>query len=281
MRSILAIIASSLVLAALPLSAQTHRASEVTLQRSGSSYLGISVADINPDRAKALNLKEDRGAEVKTVEDDSPAAKAGVKVGDVVLEYNSTPVEGTEELERLVHETPAGRQVKLVVWRNGASQTLTAMVGARKATIIQTPQGTFTLPNMPPMPAIPGVPPVEIPRFQMAWQNPMLGIEGESLGEHEQLAAYFGVKDGVLVKWVGKNTPAEKAGIKAGDVIVKVDGAGVTNTREITSQLRGARSRKNVSVTLVRDKKELSITVNLDDQVGSAFPVGGAVVVSD
>ena len=75
--------------------------------------------DIDADSAKKFNLKEVRGVEITQVEENSPAAKAGIKEGDVVLEYNGQPVEGGEQLSRLVRETPIGRQVKVGVWRNG------------------------------------------------------------------------------------------------------------------------------------------------------------------
>jgi serine protease Do len=224
----------------------------------GTSYLGIGVLDVTTERAKALNLKEERGAEVAHVDEEGPAAKAGIKEGDVVLQYNGEAVEGTEQFVRMVRETPVGRQVKLTVWRNGATQTLTVTVGSRKGTVIQTPGGPVQLPEIPPLPSI------SVPRFQMSWQDGMLGIEGESLGQQRQLADFFGVKDGVLVKSVMRNSTAEKAGIKAGDVIVKVDGISVGNTREITGQLRSSRSKKSVAVVVVRDRKENSLTVNLD-----------------
>ena len=89
------------------------------MHRQPISYLGIGVVDVDAERAKALNLKEERGAEIKSVAEDSPAAKAGLKEGDVVLEYNQERVEGMEQLVRLVRETPPGRQVALSVWRNG------------------------------------------------------------------------------------------------------------------------------------------------------------------
>src|SRR5262249_48615177 len=85
------------------------------------AYLGVGAKDIDSERAGALKLKEARGAEVTSVLDDSPAAKAGFKEGDVVLEFNGQPVEGSTQLTRLVRETPVGRQVKIAVWRNGAS----------------------------------------------------------------------------------------------------------------------------------------------------------------
>src|SRR5436309_379950 len=64
------------------------RGSRVVIQNAGSSFLGVGVSEIDSERAKALNLKEERGVEVKNVDEESPAAKAGVRVGDVVLEYN-------------------------------------------------------------------------------------------------------------------------------------------------------------------------------------------------
>ena len=99
---------------------------------SSRSFLGVGVAEINADRAKALKLKEERGVEITRVEDDSPAAKAGLKVGDVVLEYNGQRLEGTEQFVRMVRETPEGRQARLVVSRDGSTQTLNATIAARK-----------------------------------------------------------------------------------------------------------------------------------------------------
>ena len=107
--------------------AQAHQAqarAHAIIQRSGTSYLGIGAKEVSAERVKELNLKEERGVEVDHVEDDGPAAKAGMKEHDVVLEYNGEKVEGTDQLIRMVQETPAGRQAKVVVWRNGASHYL-------------------------------------------------------------------------------------------------------------------------------------------------------------
>src|SRR5271169_6357988 len=75
---------------------------------SGGSFLGVGVAEITSDRARALNLKEEAGVEVTRVDEDSPAAKAGVQRGDVILEFNGQRVDGIEQLQRLIRETPAG-----------------------------------------------------------------------------------------------------------------------------------------------------------------------------
>jgi serine protease Do len=245
--------------------AQQRHAGTVIIQHAGTSYLGIGVVEITPERAKTLKLKDEHGMEVAHVEENSPASKAGLKEGDVVLEYNGMPVQGMEQFSRMVRETPAGHEAKLAIWRNGSAQDVMITVGARKAMVIETPDGPLTLPTIPPIPPMPNI---EIPRFEMTWQNGMLGIEGESLGPHQQLADYFGVTDGVLVKAVIKGSAAEKSGLKAGDVIVKVDSAKVGSTREITSQLRSVRSRKNVPISVVRDKREMALTVNLDEGRG-------------
>ena len=233
-------------------------------------YLGIGVQDIDTERAKALKLNEVRGVEVTSVMPDSPAAKAGFKEGEVVLEFNSEKVQGGEQLTRLVHETPVGRQVKIGVWRNGVIETLTATVEARKEAMMGGqgwPMGNLNLPQIPPMPPMPPMP--DMPRMLMIDRNGMLGIEGESLGQEAQLAEFFGVKDGVLVKSVIRNSAAEKAGIKAGDVIVRVGDTKVNSTREISGALRTLRQQKTFTVTVVRNKKEMPVSVTLQDTSGA------------
>jgi len=242
---------------------EAHR---IAMQR-GSSYLGIAVVEIDSDRAKALHLKEERGVEVTCLDPGSPAEKAGLKAGDVVLEYNGEHVQGGEQFIRLVRETPAGHTAKLVVWRNGANETLTAAVGQRPpgAFAFQFNGEDFT-PEMPPMPPTPVMPSIQIPdipRSFMTWGSPVLGIESETL--NPQLAEYFGVKEGVLVRSVSANSSAEKAGFKAGDVIIKVDGQKVTTPREISSILQSARSRKTLPVTVLRRQKEVVLNVMLEE----------------
>jgi len=255
----LATFLAALSMAAPSAFSQNSRPRIYTVQAGGTSYLGIGVAEVSAEHAKTLNLKEVRGAEVSRVEENGPAAKAGIKEGDVVLEYNGGLVEGVEQFVRMVRETPPGRAVKLMVWRNGAAQNLTVTVGERQGTVFRTPGG---------MVHIPEIPPIEIPRFEWSWQNSVLGIEGESLGAARQLAEYFGVRDGVLVRQVLRNTAAEKAGLKAGDVITRVDGTAVGSTREITAQLRAARPNRTVMLTVVRDKREMPLTVTLDQAPG-------------
>ena len=225
------------------------------LHPGGVTYLGVNLAEVNADRARELKLKEPYGVEITRVEEGSPAEKAGLKAGDVVLEYNGQRVEGMEQFGRLVRETPAGREAKLLVSRGGATQTIAATLGTRKARTI----GGNTFPGV----EFPEIHIPDIPQIFTAWRSPMLGIEAESLGS--QLAAYFGVKDGVLVRSVIKDSAAEKAGIKAGDVITKIDGISVTTPNEVSSAMRSASSSKMFSVELVREHKEMNLSVNIED----------------
>src|SRR5205085_3363159 len=134
---------------------QRSRASRAVVVTRSGSYLGIGGIDIDEERAKALNLKDVRGVEIKSIDAGSPAAKAGLKDGDVVLEYNGQPVAGIEQFARLVRETPAGREVHLSVWRGGAMQTVTATIATRPGGVSIHGDGdsySLTMPGMPPMP---------------------------------------------------------------------------------------------------------------------------------
>jgi serine protease Do len=243
---------------------RAHSAGNFLLAKS-STFLGVGVMEVDSERAKALKLKEERGAEVTRLTDGGPAAKAGMKLGDVILEFNGMPVQGTAQLQRLIQETPAGRQVKIAVWRNGAMLTLTPTIEAEKNALPTPAPGDWSIPSFS-MPDIPMVPPMDIPRVITAMQSGMLGIIGEPLGQEEQLAEFFGVKEGVLVKAVLKDSAAEKAGIKAGDVIVKIGDTPVATTQNITSALRPLRGAHPVTVTVVRNRKEMPIAVTVGQE---------------
>ncbi len=234
------------------------------------SYLGLNVKEIDANRAKELKLREENGVEITQVEDDAPAGKAGLKVGDVVVEFNGQRVEGTEQFVRMVRETPVGRQVKLGVNRQGTAMTMSATIAQRssKLTGMTAPAARKLAEDMKREgEKMRDEMMMNMPRAYMGWSNGQLGVESESLSD--QLASYFGVKEGVLVRSVKKSSAAEKAGLKAGDVIVKVDSTKVATPKEIATQLRASRSKKVIPVQLLRDHKEMSIDVTLpEDEQG-------------
>jgi serine protease Do len=254
----------------LPLFALNSAEEKVLLKLAGGgSYLGVDVTEIGAERARTLKLAEERGVELTRVAEDSPAAKAGLKAGDVVLEFNGQRVEGTEQFVRLVRETPVGRVVKLLISRGGSSQTVEAAIGKRpemkrysadaEREFERILKEAGRLREMQIM--IP-----DMPRALMSWRTPALGIEGESL--EGQLAGYFGVESGVLVRSVLKGAPAEKALVKAGDVILKVDDTKVTTPREISSAIRSLSAKKTFPLMVRRNHKDLTLSVTVEDTGG-------------
>jgi len=222
---------------------------------AAGSYIGVMMQEVDSERAKALKLGDETGVEITLVEQDGPAEKAGLKVGDVVLRYNGQRVEGNEQFARLVRETPPGREVKVEISRGGAVQTVMVHVAQRK-----TPRIEWSDP--PTMPAHLDIHMPELPRTFMQLRGLILGIEAESIDG--QLAQYFGVKDGVLVRSVSRGSAAEKAGIRAGDVITKIEDAHVSTPADISSRLRTLHG-KSAPLVLVRDHKELTVTVAVSD----------------
>jgi serine protease Do len=220
----------------------------------GTSYLGVNLREIDSERAKELKLKEEAGVELTRIEEDSPAAKAGLKVGDVVLAYNGQRVEGMEQFSRFVRETPPGREAKLLISRDGNTQTIVAKLASRK------PFGVAAMPRIE-MPVVPTMP--DLPRTVMMWRTSVLGIEAEAL--RGQMADFFGVKEGVLVRSVMKDTPAARAGMKAGDVIVRVGDMKVGTPSDVTSAIRSSHEKKTFPVTVMRDRKETTLNVTVDE----------------
>jgi serine protease Do len=224
---------------------------------AGGSYIGVMMQEVDGERAKALKLSEGFGVEVTLVEPDGPADKAGLKVGDVVTHYNGQKVESNDQFARLVRETPAGHEVKLDISRGGATQTVTVRIGQRKPPRMEwgaTP---------PPMPNIEIHMP-DLPRALMQMRSSILGVEAESIDG--QLAQYFGVKEGVLVRSVVKGSSGDKAGIRAGDVIIKIEDAHVAMPADISTRLRTLHG-KSVPLVLMRDHKELTVTVAIDEGI--------------
>lgn len=217
---------------------------------TSAGYLGISIADIDADRAKMLKLNEERGVEIKAVRQGSPADAAGLQPGDVLLAYNGEDVLSAEQLSRLVRETPPGRKIKLQFWRDGEIQRTVVAVAES--------------PNMPefmtgmPMQNWPGIVDV-VPRPWMVWSCSVLGIDFERVDS--QLADYFGVKGGVLVRSVGHGSPAERAGIKAGDVIFSIAQQPLLTEHDFSAALRHRGG--TFPLSLMRDHKHIDLTITI------------------
>src|SRR5262249_6099762 len=117
---------------------------------SGSSYLGVQTEDVTADRLGPLHLKEERGVEITTVDQDAPASKAGLKEHAVILSVNDQKIESVEQLKRVIREIPAGRTISIGISRDGQPLTLKAQLAERDKMQMDR---SFNF-SMPPMPAI-------------------------------------------------------------------------------------------------------------------------------
>jgi serine protease Do len=235
----------------------------------GSGWLGIETHEVTADKAKELKLPAERGVVLGKIIPDSPAAKAGLKENDVVTELNGQRVEGAAQFRRMVREIPAGRTIQLTVWRDGHSQTLSATLGKSEERrqgmkmLAPTP-GTFAF-RMPDMPSIPDIPSMEWNGGMLFGGSPRLGIDAEDLSG--QLGAFFGAPDGegILVREVNSGSAAEKAGVKAGDVITSLDGDRIHSVGELREKLSAKRDEKEKTVKLgvLRNKSALTLNVEL------------------
>jgi serine protease Do len=235
---------------------------------SSESYLGVDTRDITADRLTTLQLKEEKGVEVTMVDQDAPAGKAGLKEHDVILSVNGTGVESVEQLRRMIHEIPAGRQISIVVSRGGQPLTLKAQLAARKRGFAMAwpPGNNFTFNGpIPPVPPVPPMPEMDWPvSIVVVHSSTRSGLMVENLTP--QLGDFFGVKNGqgILVRSVEKGSRAERAGFRAGDVIVRVNGQTIGDSGDF-SHVLNSRKENAAAVTVLRDKKEVTITLTLPD----------------
>lgn len=220
-----------------------------------TGWLGMEMTEVTPDKAKELKVPPDRGVVVSEVVTDGPAAKAGLEKNDVIVEYDGHGVEGTVQFRRLVRETPPGRNVNVTVMRDGQQKKLTVQVGNAARNMGIELRHVEPLKNFNfkfDMPEI------------FAGMTPVLGIEAEEVSG--QLGQYFHVpgNEGVLVREVSPGTAAAQAGLKAGDVITKVDGVEVRTVDELRRELRDKREKKSVPLIVVRNGSQVTITVTLE-----------------
>jgi len=230
-----------------------------------SAYLGVDISEVTPDRVGALKLKEEQGVEVLMVDQDSPAGKAGLKEHDVILTLNGAEVESGAQLRRIIHETPPGRTITLGISRDGQMQTVKAQLADRRKALAwkQSDKGdenSFLVSPVPPVPPIPNFPDIEMPNVIVVHSSMRSGLMVENLTP--QLGEFLGAKGGkgVLVRSVEKGSVAAKAGLRAGDVIVRVNSEPVTDIGDFSHALRSHTSG-NATVGVIREKHEQTISL--------------------
>jgi serine protease Do len=194
--------------------------------------LGISIQDVNSDLAEAFGMDKPAGAVVGSVETGSPADKAGIEPGDVVVKFEGTPINRSGELPPLVSEVAPGSKAVVTVLRQGKTKDITVTVGEMKTALAKGKEAGD--------------------------DQAKLGLAVRPLTDKERKEAK--VVSGLIVEEVNDG-PAEKAGIQTGDVILSVNGELVANAEQLRKKVDSA--GKRIAVLLLRENNRLFIPINL------------------
>jgi serine protease Do len=200
-------------------------------------WLGVAIQPVTPDLAKSFNLPAPSGALVSSVMDNSPAMAAGVKQGDIITEYDGRKVARADDLPKAVADTPVGRQVPLGIVRDGKPMTL-------KVTVAQLEDHQSAV-------------------AANSSDKPSLGVSVQSLDP--ALARQLGVKDtrGVIIREVRDGSPADTAGLRAGDVIAEVDHHRVTSADDLQHALAGHDKKAPLLMLVHRQDQSMYVAVTL------------------
>jgi serine protease Do len=224
----------------------------LALEGPGST-IGVTVRDQTGDAS---------GVVIDSVRDGTPATRAGLQTGDIVVEFDGERTRSAQQFTRLVRETAPGRSVKMTITRDGSRRTLDITPEVRDSVTMQQ------------FPRVAGDVLRALPRDfdfhvdpQLPWAEGFFGAPrrmGVSVVPlSDQLATYFGVKEGVLVSEVSSGTPAATAGIQAGDVITAVNGRNVLSSGDLVREVREAEPGSTLDVRLTRNHKEMTVKVTL------------------
>ncbi len=253
----------------------TPRAFEIAGARG--SQIGVSIRDITDEEIKTAKLGGPGGVVIEEVTAASPAEKAGLKRGDIVVDYDGERVRSARQFTRLVQETVPDRTVPASVVRDGQRTAVTMVPreggGIRVLDHLEGFQGfdgfgAFAVPA-PPAPPTPPAPPARAARPALPDIETFIWRSGTSLGVtasdlSPQLAEYFGTKAGVLVTSVSADSAAAKAGVKAGDVITSFNGTVVESPAELRRRMQRVEPGDEFVVDGLRDKKAVTLKGRAD-----------------
>jgi len=215
---------------------------------------------------------KDSGVVVDDVRPDSPAEKAGVKRSDVIVTFDGERVRSVRQFSRLVQETPPGRTVKATLLRDGKQQDVQITPregrGVLRGAYVDGDRFRERMRDLealrdrlPDVNVWRGGPPFNFSDIPGAISGVRLGVDVDPVTD--QLAQYFGAKEGVLIRTVIEGTPASRAGLKAGDVITSIDTQPVRSREDLVRALRDAKSDE-LTIGIVRDRKETSVKARIE-----------------
>lgn len=237
-----------------------------------SSYLGVQTVEVTKDNYSRFGLSEVRGVAVDKVLKDSPAEKAGLQNGDIIIRFDGETISSVKKLTRLIAEVSPDHKAKVTVLRNGNERDIEVTLAKRE---MNFDTGVFSSGNFPPFEVAPIPRTMRIPNGAVTpipqvggngaiiWRGAPSRQIGVSISPiSRQLGEYFGIADGkgLLVRDVRPDSPAAKAGIKAGDVIVEIDGKQMADGKDLIEAVN-EKTEGTISVTIVRDKNRQTLTV--------------------
>lgn len=230
-------------------------------------YLGVYTSDIDAAMLEALDFEED-GILVNDVIKKTPAAEAGLKAGDIIMQVNDRKMISTKSLKRALWRVDPGEEVTLMIWRDGKKKNV-------KVTVTEKPENehfghSFVISDE------------DGGSWSHSWgtsskTRPFLGVELDRL--NEQLAEYFGVEEGegALISRIVEDSGAEKAGLKAGDVILTVAGDEIEDTGDVSDAIRDKEPGDEVEVVVMREKKRMTIKATLGERKSNIYFNPGTV----
>jgi len=243
-----------------------RRGRALTVLAGRGAEIGVSIRDLeSSDKAGGVVIEE--------VRKDGPADKAGLKQADIIVEFDGEHVRSARQFTRLVQETVPGRTVKATVVRDGQKKDVQLTPDDRGDGMLSVmSQGDFEkqLGNFDRSVGRLGdhLQNFNFDNFSFAFPQldgrGRLGVTVEELTP--QLATYFGAKDGVLIASVSDDSPASRAGLKAGDVITKVNNEPVGSRDDLMRLLRDVKDGGDVTIGIVRDKRESTVTVKIESR---------------
>lgn len=214
-------------------------------------WLGVSIQTVNEDLKDDWDLRKDQGVLVTHVIENSPADEAGIKRGDVIIEYEGRKVKYADELREYVLKTPPGETAKIKVDRDGKSKNFDVEIERRRSNIVA--QNWCNYDRM----------------FGFTSGRDESGFLGVDMYDMtDGLREYFKLKDdeGVLVVNVVEDSPAEKAGFKSGDVITKVGKRSIEDSADLRKAISRSEPDEEVKIEYVRNKKRSSVKVKIGDR---------------
>ncbi len=238
--------------------------SRLDLVSGGGSQLGVTLRDLDAATVRERTLPSAEGVYVESVQPGGAADKGGLRAGDVISDFDGEHVRSTRQLRRLLAETPERLAVKIGVLRDGNRLELSVTPGPvgrdLDDSFAELMRGLDSNSR--------GLPPIRLQPLDPRERGPFddwssgagrVGIVAQEMTP--QLTEYFGAKEGVLVSSVTEDSPAARAGLRAGDVVTAVGGVAVKTVSDLARAIRSVPEGQEVEISLVRNRQPLALKV--------------------